>query len=567
MSVGIIMLVHTALDRAEQVARHWAAAGCPVVIHADTNVSTKRYRKFVKALSDVEHIQFSRRHRCEWGTWGIVAATQSAGEQMLKNFPEVRHVYLASGSCLPLRPVQELIDYLAERPRTDFIESATTSDVPWTVGGLDSERFTLRFPFAWKRHRRLFDGYVNLQRGLKMRRRMPNGIVPHLGSQWWCLTRQTLSAILQDPERSTYDRFFKRVWIPDESYFQTLARLYSGHIESRSLTLCKFDFQGKPHIFYDDHLQLLRRSDCFVARKIWPRADRLYDAFLTDEAHAMKRTEPNPGKIDRIFSKAVERRTRGRPGLHMQSRFTNKSAEKSITGAKYSVFQGFTELFSDFEPWLARSTGCKVHGHLFAPDRVHYASNQTVINGALSDSAAIRDYRPKSFLSNLIWNTRGERQCFQLGPMDSQGAAWAMARDPNAQISVISGAWAVPLFTRNADFADLRAEAARLQKIETEFLDKLRSPLAKARVRIWTMAEFVEAPMEPLQLIIDELGAKNARRLTEAPKMVDLTGFGQFLQNLKNQGMHPYLMGDFPTDPVTNRPPKPRQRKPYLVKK
>ena len=38
MSVGIIMLVHTAFDRAEQVARHWAAAGCPVVIHVDRAV-------------------------------------------------------------------------------------------------------------------------------------------------------------------------------------------------------------------------------------------------------------------------------------------------------------------------------------------------------------------------------------------------------------------------------------------------------------------------------------------------------------------------------------------------
>jgi hypothetical protein len=145
-----------------------------------------------------------------------------------------------------------------------------------------------------------------------------------MGSQWWCLTRQTLSAILQDPDRDDYDRYFKQVWIPDESYFQTLARQYSTNIESRSLTLSKFDFQGKPHIFYDDHLQLLRRSDCFVARKIWPHANRLYDAFLTDTAGAMKRTEPNPGKIDRIFAKVVERGTRGRTGLYMQSRFPNE---------------------------------------------------------------------------------------------------------------------------------------------------------------------------------------------------------------------------------------------------
>ena len=150
---------------------------------------------------------------------------------------------------------------------------------------------------------------------------MPNGIVPNMGSQWWCLTRRTLSAILQDPDRPTYDKFFRHVWIPDESYFQSLARLYATRIESRSLTLSKFDFQGKPHIFYDDHLQLLRRSDCFVARKIWTHADRLYEAFLTDPAGAMKRTEPNPGKNARIFAQAVERRPRGRAGPFMQIRF------------------------------------------------------------------------------------------------------------------------------------------------------------------------------------------------------------------------------------------------------
>ncbi|MGI3169643.1 beta-1,6-N-acetylglucosaminyltransferase [Pseudooceanicola sp. C21-150M6] len=561
------MLVHTALHRAEQVARHWAASGCPVVIHADTNVPRKQFEKFRKSLADVGTIRFSRRHRCEWGTWGIVAATQSAAEQMLADFPEVRHVYLASGSCLPLRPVQELIDYLAARPQTDFIESATTSDVPWTVGGLDSERFTLRFPFAWKKQRRLFDGYVRLQRRLKRKRRMPNDIVPHMGSQWWCLTRQTLSAILQDPDRPIYDRFFRRVWIPDESYFQTLTRLYARDVQSRSLTLSKFDFQGKPHIFYDDHLQLLRRSDCFVARKIWPRADRLYEAFLTDEAHAMKRTEPNPGKIDRIFSKAVERRVRGRPGLYMHSRFPNRNWENGLTGARYTVFQGFAELFEDFEPWLNRMTDAKVHGHLFAPDRAHFAGDLHVTSGAMSDAALIRDYRPRSFLTNLMWNSRGDQQCFQFGPMDAQEIADTLALDSNARIAIVTGAWAVPLFTSNRNFAEIRAEAAKLQRIESDFLDLLRKPKAKAKATIWTMAEFVETPMEILQGITNDMGQRGPRRLSEAPKMVDLTGFGQFLQNLKNQGMHPYLMGDFPVDQPTMPAGRNRQRKPYLVKK
>lgn len=565
MSVGIVMLCHTAFDRAAQVARHWAVRDCPVVIHVDRRVKRKAYDGLVKALIDLDNIRFSGRHACEWGTWGIVAATQEAATIMLRDFPQVRHVYLASGSCLPLRPVEEMVAYLAERPRTDFIESVTTEDVGWTIGGLDVERFTLRFPFSWRKKRRLFDGYVRLQRRLGIRRRIPAGIVPHLGSQWWCLTRQTLSAILENPERDEIDRYFRRVWIPDESYFQTLVRQVSANVESRSLTLSKFDFQGKPHIFYDDHLQLLRRSDCFVARKIWPHAGRLYKTFLSDDTGSQAAAEPNPGKIDRLFAKAVERRTKGRPGLYMQSRHPNENWENGRTAAPYSVFEGFADLFDNFEIWLGKATGTRVHGHLFAADRIEFAGGEKIYNGAVCDSAAIRDYNPTSFLTNLIWNTRGERQCFQFGPDDSQVLTNFIAGDPNAQISVISGAWAIPLFHSNSNFGEIRKKAARLQKIEAEFLNELRKPWVKARVRTWSLAEFVENPMEPLQTIVDEISPRAMRRLTEAPRLADLTGFGQFLQNLRNQGMQPVLMGDFPTgdDP---RPSTSRRGRPYLVK-
>ncbi|MEJ2000750.1 MAG: beta-1,6-N-acetylglucosaminyltransferase [Maritimibacter sp.] len=565
MSVGIIMLVHTALDRAEQVARHWAKHDCPVVIHVDKKVKRRAYQDFVTSLSDLDNVKFSRRYSCEWGTWSLVEASQAASTLMLKSFPDVGHVYLASGSCLPLRPVQELKDYLAERPLTNFIESVTTEDVPWTVGGLDEERFTLRFPFSWKRQRRLFDWYVDFQRRWKVKRKIPAGLVPHLGSQWWCLTRQVLSTILEDPDRAEYDRYFSKVWIPDESYYQTLVRLYSTNVESRSLTLSKFDFQGKPHVFFDDHMQLLRRSDCFVARKIWPHADKLYKGFLSDDASIFSGAEPNPGKIDRVFSKAVERRTKGRPGLYMQSRFPNDGWERGLTAAPYAVFEGFAELFEDFEDWLTRVVGLRNHGHLFSPDGVAFVGGQKVFAGALTDHVALRDYNPRAFLTNLIWSTRGELQCFQFGPRDNQKISWDLAKDANATISVISGAWAVPLFYSNSNFTDIRKEAARLQKIEAEHLAALRSNYAKAQIRIWTLAEFVDAPMEPLQTIIDELGARDAHRLTEAPRMVSLDGFGQFLQNLKNQGMQPHLMGDFPVaNSIETMHQKPRR--PYLVK-
>lgn len=565
MSVGFVMLVHTALDRAVQTARHWAEHGKPIVIHVDKDVPSHDFKRLRYRLGDLDNISFSERHNCEWGGWSIVAATQTACEQLLDQNPDVSHVFLASGSCLPLRPVEEMQAYLDARPDIDFIESVTTDEVDWTVGGLDQERFTLRFPFNWKRRRRLFDAYVRLQRRIKFCRKIPEGLTPHLGSQWWCLSRKTLSAVLNDPRRAEFDAYFQRVWIPDESYFQTLARLHSSNLESRTLTLSKFDFQGKPHVFYDDHIQLLRRSDCFVARKIWPQAVRLYREFLIDKDNAPNMVEPNPLKIDRLFSRATERRVRGRSGLAMPGRYPNQWADHNKTNARYSVFEGFNDLFEDFEPWLARRTGNRVHGNLFAPEKPEFSGGEAHYNGCLMANAKWRDYRPHDFLTSLIWNTRGEMQCFQFGPSDRQEISSFFTGDRNADVFIITGAWAIPLFHSSLDFSALRKEAAHLQRVENKHLADLRQSYAKARVHVWNLAEFVETPMENLQQILDTLGGGSERRITEFPVMADLTGFGKFLQNLKNQGMNPQLMGDFP---VVDPPKAASQSaRPYLVKK
>ncbi|MEL6642819.1 MAG: beta-1,6-N-acetylglucosaminyltransferase [Pseudomonadota bacterium] len=558
MTVGFVMLVHEPLDRAAQVARHWARSGCPVVIHVDKAVPKPVFRQFATRLSDFDNVVFADRRKCDWGTWSLVDASKQASQLMLDRFPEVNHVFLASGACLPLRPVSELRAYLLENLNTDFIESVTTRDVPWTTGGLDHERFWYSFPFSWKRQRFLFDRYVSLQKAMGRRRRIPKGIVPHLGSQWWCLTRRTLTKILTDPRRPEFERYFSRVWIPDESYYQTVVRLHSRRIESRSLTLSKFDFQGKPHIFYDDHLQLLRRSDCFVARKVWPKADRLYSSFLDHDLHLSDRAAPNSAQIDRVFAQAVDRRTRGRPGLYMHSRFPQWDWENGKTAAPYSVLSGFGDLFDGFDDWLTHNGDCRAHGHLYAPDRAHFADGANMFAGSLSDSAVLRDYNPKAFLTNLLWNTRGERQCFRFGPGDNQKIAKFIAADPNAQISVISGAWAVPLFQSSRDFAATRERAAQLQKVETAYLQILREPQVRARVRIWSLSEFLESPVEPLQILLDEIGHRGERRLTEVPRLVRLRGFGAFLQNLKNEGMHPHLIGEFPIteyDDIPKRPP------------
>ena len=119
--LGIVMLCHTALGRAAELARHWAASGCPVVIHVDRRVPRDDIETMRRALADCPGIVFSERYACEWGTWSLVAATLAATQQLLADHADVRHVCLVSGMCLPLRPVAELVAYLEEHSGTDFI--------------------------------------------------------------------------------------------------------------------------------------------------------------------------------------------------------------------------------------------------------------------------------------------------------------------------------------------------------------------------------------------------------------------------------------------------------------
>jgi len=547
MGVGFIILAHENLNRVAQIASYWANRDSPTVIHIDARTRLGDVQMLKGALKKFDNIRFVDRRSCAWGTFSIVAATQDAAEVLLHEFSNVSHAFLVSGSCIPLRPVQELNDFLASRPGVDFIESVITEEVTWTVGGLDHERFTLRFPFSWKKHRRLFDQYVNIQRSLGVSRKVPKSVKPHLGSQWWCLTRSTLSKILTDPERAKYDAYFCKVWIPDESYFQSLVRKHSTNIESRSLTFSRFDNQGKPHVFYDDHLQLLKKSDRFVARKIWPRASNLYRKFLNDGLPGLGQSRPDPQKLDRIFSKANGLRTKGRHGLRMQSKFpVSDYWNLRKTCAPYTVFEGFSDIFSNFETWLGKRTGTRIHGHLFSKERAMFAGGSTVYNGCLSDSAKLRDYNPDNFFSSLIWNTQGERQILQFGPADKQKIGQFFKTDPNATVNIITGGWAVPLFHAKTNFLKTRRIAARYQATEAAHVKLLREFDSRAHVNVWTLSDFVENPVSILQSVLKGLDVTPGRKLTEVPKMIDLAGFGEFVQKLKNEGMNPHAVGDFP---------------------
>ncbi|MFN3277397.1 MAG: beta-1,6-N-acetylglucosaminyltransferase [Paracoccus hibiscisoli] len=550
VQLGVVLLCHARLDVAARMARIWVEGGARVAIHVDSKASARSVARMRDALSDLPGIVFSRRHTCDWGRFSLVRATQDAAHLLLERFPEVTHVYLASGSCLPLRPVRDLAAFLALDPACDHIESVNALDVGWTVGGLNEERFTLFYPLDWRKQRWLFDRLTSLQRSLGIRRRLPKGLSPHLGSQWWCLTTATLRAILEDPRRVEFDRFFRLTWIPDESYFQTLARRHAIRIESHSLTLAKFDHNGRPYQLYDDHALMLEESRCFVARKVWPKATELLAHFPRPPGPQPDLSPPQPQRIERLINRTVRRRLLGRPGLYMQSRFPRKDAENGKTSAPYAVFQGFSDIFPEFEGWLAGLLDADVHGHLLGPEMVEFAGRPEIGPGAISSNTLIRDRDPHGFLTALIRITT-RMQVFQFSPRDNQRLNWFIATDPNAHIHVVTGAWMLPLLESDMPFDDIRRVTALLQRAEIAQMDVLNSVWVKARVHVHELTDFLARPQEMLFQSLHHLPLQ-AGPPTDMPRMRDLEGLADLLRRLKNSGLRPRLSGDaLPTADIT----------------
>lgn len=540
--LGVVLLCHSDLDMAARLARVWVDGGARVAIHVDAKAPAGAAARLREALAPCDGVIFSRRHRCSWGRFSLVRATQDAAAALLDRFPDITHVYLASGACLPLRPIGDLVAFLAADPARDHIESVSSREAGWTVGGLSEERFTLFFPFDWKRQRRLFDWFVDWQRRRGIRRRMPAGLTPHLGSQWWCLTARTLRAILDDPRRAEFDRFFRYAWIPDESYFQTLVRRHSTQVESWSLTMAKFDHAGRPYAFYDDHILLLAESRCFVARKIWPGAARLLAHFPVPPEGAPQVDPPQTAHIARVINQTVRRRVLGRPGLYMQSRFPRKDAENGKTSAPYAVVQGLTDLCPGIEDWLRRHLpSCDVHGHLLGPEGADFAGRGPIGPGAISANPQVRDHDPHGFLTSLIRIT-GRTQVFQFSPRDNQTLNWFMATDPNAQMLVITGAWKLPLLHSGMPFDDVRRTFAHLQQVEIDQLNVLNSVWVRARLHHYDLGEFLLNPRPILQAFLTQVDPQ-AAPLTMLPAMRDLTGLDQMLRRLRNSGLRPRLTG------------------------
>lgn len=547
MTIGIVILAHEHLHRTRQLARALASARVKVMIHVDADTDDADFEKLASSLVKNSHIEFCERISCEWGRFSLVKAGLSAAEAMLTRWPNLSHVVQISGSCLPVRPVDELVEFLATQPKRDFVESRCVQGEDWVIDGLACERFSLYFPFSWQRQRWLFDMSVGVQRKLGVKRSLPDDLAPHLGSQWWCLCRKTLKAILNDPNRAAYDAYFEKCWIPDEGYIPTLVRKHSRDLVNQSLTLSRFDDQGKPHLFYDDHADLLRQTDHFFARKIWHRADGLYRRFLSKKRMLKERPMETEFGLDLIFRDAFERRCQGRPGRLNVGRFpAAKYQRQPATAMRYGAFVGFSHIYENFQPWLEETTGTVAHGRLYKKNAVQFARGIETGAGGLEPNPRIRDHNPEQYLCNLLWSTRGTHQTMMMELSDGERMCAFLAQDPNAQVFVLSGGWVLELFAREPQSPQIvKRQAKRLMAAERKFEQEIAKS-GRLDVHRVTLRDLIDGAETGLAALQEALRPGVDLRPDVPIELRDLSGLARFVRELGQLGVYPETLGPLP---------------------
>jgi hypothetical protein len=270
MIVAYLILAH---NRPDQLARLVSRLGesSPVLIHFDGRASQEEFEHARSAVAAIRSdVIFVRRIRCYWGDGGIMDATLELVRTLVGSQVAFDYAALLSGSDYPVMARGELRALLGKTPGREYIES-----------------FDLDAPNRWSTDEGLFQASARVRsRSIRFRsqvwklpgtRTIPLGLRPFGGSQWWCLTRAFLVyAVAFTIDNPRFEAFFRRTFIPDESFMQTLISnsAFAGAVTGDNLTFAIWD---RPPIFPAtlgmEDLPAIRASGKPFARKFDPSAD------------------------------------------------------------------------------------------------------------------------------------------------------------------------------------------------------------------------------------------------------------------------------------------------------
>ncbi|WP_433181003.1 beta-1,6-N-acetylglucosaminyltransferase [Actinoallomurus sp. CA-150999] len=219
----------------------------------------------LRPASDVALIPDAR--PCRWGRLSLVEAQWRSLRWVADNIPEFSWALLVSGQDHPIRPMTAIEKELTASPYDAYLRHfAVTSDPaedtdPW-------QAVTRR---RYLRKRRLPRTHRSVPLPLARRHPYRDGVGLYVGDMWFNLSATAVHGMLADPLADRLLRYLRYAPIPDEAFICSMARntrpALSVANDSKRFIRWGPD-ASHPDLITADHLDEIRASDAFFARKV-----------------------------------------------------------------------------------------------------------------------------------------------------------------------------------------------------------------------------------------------------------------------------------------------------------
>lgn len=264
--IAYFLLVHRFPEQFKRMFQAIYAPGNIYLVHIDRNSDKALAREIEVFLAPYQGAEILPARRVLWGGYSLVEAELRGMRRLLEMDAGWTHFINLSGQDFPLKSQGYIRDYLSAHPDTQFMRCADQMAIRPDTMNRVSHVFIEAF-------RRMFR--------TRIARNFPRGATPFIGTQWKAVSRRFCEFACYDPLTARFKRFYKRSFIADEGFFQTLLMngfLHGNVVVDDDLRTIDWvpdgDIKLRPRTFTKDDATWLTLSPDLFARKFDMNEDR-----------------------------------------------------------------------------------------------------------------------------------------------------------------------------------------------------------------------------------------------------------------------------------------------------
>jgi Core-2/I-Branching enzyme len=274
--IAYFILVHRYPQQFKRLFRSIYLPGNSYVVHVDKSSGAELASDLARFLKPYQGVQILPARNVLWGGYSLVDAELRGMAALLAMDPSWTHYINLSGQDFPLKSQGYIRKFLSAHPGQQFIRAVCQR----------SER-----PDTMNRVSHYFFEFLGRIVRTRIARKFLPDASPYIGTQWKAVTRTFCEFVCNDPKPLRFKRFYRRSFIADEAFFQTVIMNHvdQGEVMNDDLRMIDWvpdgDIKLRPRNFNSADIAALKRSPDLFARKFDATEDHEVLGLL--EAHLL----------------------------------------------------------------------------------------------------------------------------------------------------------------------------------------------------------------------------------------------------------------------------------------